>query len=705
MRKRIEELLYRLRFTRSQRDRFTLMVHIAGLMLDYYHNGPDKLVLQDAENLADQASDIAESIDNYALIEAYYCKLRCIYTRNDYRACYVYIHQVEKFICDSETAAKFWILSAEVFHALGIFHQAELYLRKAIDLSAEKPDLYAYVACRLCGLYAIIGKIGRANELYAIAMEKADKDIMEELMPLLEVYRSRTLVEEGNYPRAIYIAEKAVGLLQRKKYVDIQAIEAYINLGIVYLRAENTERALNALHKAAELCRNSNNEHYMITVEFYIGIYHMLNNEHIKANTYFKSVEEKIKFLPGHIIQNELLTYKGYLLMHDYKYAQAAEFFLNSFDEAIRNNNIIQHILSLLGYGKCCMEIESHTNSYECYSAALYLADHSNNNALQAMSRIYIAEYMKREDNIEKALEYLEIPEAFCRSTGKALLLDRILRLKSHCLQSIHKMDEALECERERVSILRTMEAYSSQEIKERLSSLVEKDKYVQEIQRLYSVNKILEEQLESRNAELKEIARKILDSTSDPLSPSISSDQNRALSVEFIAKLANNKSRLFYELNRLFPVLTHKEKEICCLLAMDYYSKDMAILLRLTPREIDNYRYKIRKKIGIKEEGNNIGRYLREIERNAMSTQVTPQFSEGKLSAIAPDLTAQELKICNFVFCGMSTRDISRALAISERTVENHRFRIRKKLHAQNSANLFTILQCVIYGSMPSQK
>lgn len=76
---------------------------------------------------------------------------------------------------------------------------------------------------------------------------------------------------------------------------------------------------------------------------------------------------------------------------------------------------------------------------------------------------------------------------------------------------------------------------------------------------------------------------------------------------------------------------------------------------------------------------------YLKLLESNIK--KITSQFSH-KLSLDHSCLTHSELQIANLVKEGKSSKEIADILCISERTVDTHRNRIRKKLGITNRKN-----------------
>ena len=80
---------------------------------------------------------------------------------------------------------------------------------------------------------------------------------------------------------------------------------------------------------------------------------------------------------------------------------------------------------------------------------------------------------------------------------------------------------------------------------------------------------------------------------------------------------------------------------------------------------------------------------YTREIKR-CLDTGVDAGFS-GLYS-----LSTRETQVARYIKQGMSNKEIASILNISARSVETHRFRLRKKLGAKRSSkrNLLTLLQ-----------
>lgn len=78
--------------------------------------------------------------------------------------------------------------------------------------------------------------------------------------------------------------------------------------------------------------------------------------------------------------------------------------------------------------------------------------------------------------------------------------------------------------------------------------------------------------------------------------------------------------------------------------------------------------------------------------EIEARFAQIFPMFTH-RLTAEFPRLTYAEIKICMLIKVNRRTKDIAHLLQLSERTIENHRNRIRKKLQLLPDQSLYVFL------------
>lgn len=84
--------------------------------------------------------------------------------------------------------------------------------------------------------------------------------------------------------------------------------------------------------------------------------------------------------------------------------------------------------------------------------------------------------------------------------------------------------------------------------------------------------------------------------------------------------------------------------------------------------------------------------------------TRVTESFIE-KLKLTCPSLTGAELQVASFIRVGYNTSAIATTCCICNRTVENHRLRIRRKLGLATEESLAQFLRILDDHMMPASK
>ncbi len=82
-------------------------------------------------------------------------------------------------------------------------------------------------------------------------------------------------------------------------------------------------------------------------------------------------------------------------------------------------------------------------------------------------------------------------------------------------------------------------------------------------------------------------------------------------------------------------------------------------------------------------------------VKFEAQFLSVHPEF-KSKLMQSYPTLTGQETKMCLLVRLGLKNFEIARLVCLSERSVENHRFHLRKKLGLKTEQSLSHFLQSI---------
>ena len=85
----------------------------------------------------------------------------------------------------------------------------------------------------------------------------------------------------------------------------------------------------------------------------------------------------------------------------------------------------------------------------------------------------------------------------------------------------------------------------------------------------------------------------------------------------------------------------------------------------------------------------------IKEMKWIEFINQFTNRNSEfiERLDKAHPTLTRTQFKVCLYLYSGYSSKDIAEQLNLTKQSVENHRYRLRKKFHLNKLQNLMTYL------------
>jgi len=99
------------------------------------------------------------------------------------------------------------------------------------------------------------------------------------------------------------------------------------------------------------------------------------------------------------------------------------------------------------------------------------------------------------------------------------------------------------------------------------------------------------------------------------------------------------------------------------------------------------------------KETINHISQELQKTQDTELWEEFDKRFKQvnnkfySKLFKIAPDITPKEQRICALLKMNMSTKDIADLMTIEPKTIDNTRYKIRKKLRLDGKTNLVNYL------------
>ena len=152
-------------------------------------------------------------------------------------------------------------------------------------------------------------------------------------------------------------------------------------------------------------------------------------------------------------------------------------------------------------------------------------------------------------------------------------------------------------------------------------------------------------------------------------------------------------KIHLRTSLIRKHPILTSLETDICILLSIGLSSKEIGILMDKVPATIDNMRSIIQRKLSDKLYKKSLKEYLNDIEKHYISETGNELHISGILSKAGISMSIRQMKVISLLCIHMGSKEICDIMGISVRTLENHKYRIKKKLGLDKNKDLIQFL------------
>jgi DNA-binding CsgD family transcriptional regulator len=160
----------------------------------------------------------------------------------------------------------------------------------------------------------------------------------------------------------------------------------------------------------------------------------------------------------------------------------------------------------------------------------------------------------------------------------------------------------------------------------------------------------------------------------------------------DFIPKLQLRKQLL-----RRHPLLTSQDIDLSIMLSIGLTNKEIMILSGKSHSTIENNASTLKSKLFGIDQQRDIRTYLFSLELDAI-TDSTREFSVDKiLKQHNINLSHTECKVCGMIVLRMRNKDICETLMISPRTLESHKYRIKKKCGLSRHESLTAKLHMLI--------
>ena len=153
---------------------------------------------------------------------------------------------------------------------------------------------------------------------------------------------------------------------------------------------------------------------------------------------------------------------------------------------------------------------------------------------------------------------------------------------------------------------------------------------------------------------------------------------------TDFIPKLQLRKQLL-----RRHPMLSSNDIDFSIMLSIGLTNKEIMILSGRSHSTVENNASILKQKLFGEQSQKDVRSYLYELEIEAI-TDSSREFSIDKIMRSHNIVLSQtECKVCGMIVLRMRNKDICETLMISPRTLESHKYRIKKKCKLTRNESL----------------
>jgi len=525
-----------------------------------YLEKPENQYLEDAENLANRAYEIARQT-NYAsgMINSMVILGNCYYRTSDYKKAMEMgqkAMEMSEDLDNDKGHAKSLSLIGTIYNALGDYDNSSSYFFKSLKLFEKLKDKF--------GVAHAMGDVGMGfynQQDHKKALEYFNKSlsIAEEINSLPEIKRqyNNIAVVYGDlqkYDTAIVFLKKAVDINIKLGDKLGQGLNN-MNIGYDQMNLGKYQEAQQSFQKALDLFIELNNRLHIAECTINFGFCYYSSNEIDKSIPYFKKALSEGQ-------QN------GY-----YRIINSAADILNKIYTQKRD--------TINAYKFVMIQKEAQDSLYSFQKQKIL-----SNLELQYA---YEKKEFKRQLK-EQARNNVYVIVFICLLSGLIILF---------LLYSHHRM-KARKVAIEKQSIEKELE-FKNKELTIHLMSLMKKHEMMADI----SVN-LIEIEKGAKTTETKMALARI--------SKEIRNSSDDKLLKEFSVRFQEVHAGFYESLLKKYPDLTQNELKLCAFLRLNMSTKDISELSGKRILTIDHARYRLRKKLGISNSEANLVAFLSQI-------------------------------------------------------------------------------------------
>lgn len=475
---------------------------------------------------------------------------------------------------------------------LGIYYGRKGDFQKLKDISQEMYDRSVtlkdtlFQSSGLSNLATAADKLGEPNESIKlheknIILKKKLGDLSGEAYCLMGIGQVHEML--GNHELALIKFIEAKKILT-SKFPNLKNLihNVHINLSICYHKLGRTEEALEEASLSLKVSEEMGDEYYKASALRSIGNIKVINmNDDSGFDEMNTAVEVSRKIESSESLAGCLSTL-CFALVHNCRYKQALEYAKEGLDISIKTNLIDSQCDFLCITAQCKYHLKKYKEALKDSMDALKASESIGHKSHISDCHQLLADIYVGLDDYKTA--YLHLQKHY-------KLKDELLNLNtSHRIQGLFvqfdvdrakKESEMKQLENEKLQIELDMK---QKELSSLALHLVNKNEFLQDLKEQIS-NDII-----STNNIVKEVARRIDTTVNQDNDWELFEKQFIAVNPSFSAKLAEISG----------SKLSTTEVKICSLIRTGLSTKEIASMLFLSQRTVENHRYNIQKKLNI---------------------------------------------------------------------------------------------------------
>jgi len=385
----------------------------------------------------------------------------------------------------------------------------------------------------------------------------------------------------------------------------------YLNISALYSKIGKVDTALYLLEKVKKLYKDDNKINITVPAKYNSSMadcYAKINE--LDSSLYYYDIA--IKLAEKNKINYFLETaYHGYasVLLKLKKYSLASNYFLKSLELSLKSGNLANQSNAYKGLYSLNIE----TNKYK--DATIYMSKYISikdslyekrtSTRIEELRLLYDIDSKNKEITlIEKNSKIALLKSKNANSkTKQVLYLIIIVITVLVSISIIFIIQTRRKLLNSKLEKNKLKNSYLQKEVKYKTTQLTDFALYI--IKRndfLRDVNTQLKKIKKNANSEILPDIRNV----EDLIKYSINISKDRK---EFNSQVELVNQEFYEKIEQKYPELTKNEKNIAILLKLNLSSKEIASILNVSSKSIDNYRYNIRKKLNLtpKEDLNTI--------------------------------------------------------------------------------------------------